>query len=389
MNNIKNNKFESNKKYFTICIYTLFVILIGTLIIKLIISWNETKSSLNSIISAITPFLIGAFIAYLLNPLMKYLDKKLLRGLFKIKSAKASKYSALALSYLFVIGIIYICFSYIIPQFMNSITELVQAIPAYYESIYDFLNNLEANYPNIDFNYINNLLVEAEPNLINTLKSFASNALPLIYTTGVSVIKGLLNMIIAIIVSIYMLSDKETISKNFKRMLYAFIPDNICDTLMRNLSECNKIFSSFIIGKSIDSLIIGIICFVSMSIFRMPYALIISVIVGVTNMIPYFGPFIGAVPGTLILILISPFKALGFLVLILVLQQFDGLYLGPKILGSSTGLKPLWIIIAITIGGNIAGVIGMFFGVPIMAVFAYLANNVITKRLNDKNKPNI
>lgn len=389
MNNIKNNKFESNKKYFTICIYTLFVILIGTLIIKLIISWNETKSSLNSIISAITPFLIGAFIAYLLNPLMKYLDKKLLRGLFKIKSAKVSKYSALALSYLFVIGIIYICFSYIIPQFMNSITELVQAIPAYYESIYDFLNNLEANYPNIDFNYINNLLVEAEPNLINTLKSFASNALPLIYTTGVSVIKGLLNMIIAIIVSIYMLSDKETISKNFKRMLYAFIPDNICDTLMRNLSECNKIFSSFIIGKSIDSLIIGIICFVSMSIFRMPYALIISVIVGVTNMIPYFGPFIGAVPGTLILILISPFKALGFLVLILVLQQFDGLYLGPKILGSSTGLKPLWIIIAITIGGNIAGVIGMFFGVPIMAVFAYLANNVITKRLNDKNKPNI
>lgn len=389
MNNIKNNKFESNKKYFTICIYTLFVILIGTLIIKLIISWNETKSSLNSIISAITPFLIGAFIAYLLNPLMKYLDKKLFRGLFKIKSAKVSKYSALALSYLFVIGIIYICFSYIIPQFMNSITELVQAIPAYYESIYDFLNNLEANYPNIDFNYINNLLVEAEPNLINTLKSFASNALPLIYTTGVSVIKGLLNMIIAIIVSIYMLSDKETISKNFRRMLYAFIPDNICDTLMRNLSECNKIFSSFIIGKSIDSLIIGIICFVSMSIFRMPYALIISVIVGVTNMIPYFGPFIGAVPGTLILILISPFKALGFLVLILVLQQFDGLYLGPKILGSSTGLKPLWIIIAITIGGNIAGVIGMFFGVPIMAVFAYLANNIITKRLNDKNKPNI
>lgn len=389
MNNIKNNKFESNKKYFTICIYTLFVILIGTLIIKLIISWNETKSSLNSIISAITPFLIGAFIAYLLNPLMKYLDKKLFRGLFKIKSAKVSKYSALALSYLFVIGIIYICFSYIIPQFMNSITELVQAIPAYYESIYDFLNNLEANYPNIDFNYINNLLVEAEPNLINTLKSFASNALPLIYTTGVSVIKGLLNMIIAIIVSIYMLSDKETIAKNFKRMLYAFIPDNICDTLMRNLSECNKIFSSFIIGKSIDSLIIGIICFVLMSIFRMPYALIISVIVGVTNMIPYFGPFIGAVPGTLILILISPFKALGFLVLILVLQQFDGLYLGPKILGSSTGLKPLWIIIAITIGGNVAGVIGMFFGVPIMAVFAYLANNVITKRLNDKNKPNI
>jgi predicted PurR-regulated permease PerM len=154
---------------------------------------------------------------------------------------------------------------------------------------------------------------------------------------------------------------------------------------MKTLSECNKIFSGFIIGKSIDSLIIGILCFILMTLFKMPYALIISAIVGVTNMIPYFGPFIGAVPGTIILLLMSPLRAFGFIILIFVLQQFDGLYLGPKILGDSTGLKPLWIIFAITLGGNLAGVLGMFFGVPIIAVIAYLANNIIERKLKSKD----
>lgn len=385
MNDIKNNKFESNKKYFTICIYTLFVILVGSIIVKLIISWEQITTTLKLYSNAISPFLIGAFIAYLINPLMKYFDKKLFAGLFKIKSAKKTKYLSLALSYLLVIGLIYICFSYIIPQLVKSISDLVQSIPFFYSKIYEFLNNLENTYPNIDFEYINDLLNNSLPNLADTIKNFATNAIPFIYSTSLSVIRWILNIVIAIIVSIYMLSDKKTLSKNFKRFVFAFFPIPFTNSFMKTLSECNKIFGSFIIGKSIDSLIIGIICFILMNIFSLPYSLIISAIVGVTNMIPYFGPFIGAVPGTIILLLIDPIKSLGFIVLIFILQQFDGLYLGPKILGNSTGLKPLWIIFAITIGGSIAGVAGMFFGVPIMAVFTYLANQIIDKRLNTKN----
>lgn len=385
MNDIKNNKFESNKKYFTICIYTIFVILVGSIIIKLIMSWEEAVTTINKYASAVSPFLIGAFIAYLINPLMKYFDQKIFTNLLKIKSARKRKYFSLALSYALVIGLIYICFYYIIPQLFTSLTDLIQSIPLFYDKIYEFLNNLETNYPDIDFNYINNLLDKALPNMVDTLKNFVTNAIPLIYSTSVSVIRWLLNIIIAIIVSIYMLSDKNVLQKNFKRFIYAFFPTNFTNNFMKTLGECNKIFSGFIIGKSIDSLIIGIICFVLMSIFNMPYPLVISAIVGVTNMIPYFGPFIGAVPGTIILLLISPLKSIGFIILILVLQQFDGLYLGPKILGNSTGLKPLWIIFAITIGGSLAGVAGMFFGVPLMAVFTYLANQMIEKKLKTKN----
>lgn len=385
LNDIKNNKFESNNKYFTICIYTIFVILVGTLIVKLIISWDQAITAFNGYVSALSPFFIGAFIAYLINPLMKYFDQKVFLGLFKFKSTNASKFCALALSYLLVIGLIYICFSYFIPQLFTSLTELIQSIPLFYDKIYTFINSLETTYPNIDFNVVNEILNKSLPNLTDTIQNFASNAIPFIYTTSLSVIRWLLNILIAIIVSIYMLSDKKILMKNFNRFVYAFFPINFTLTFMKTLSECNKIFSSFIIGKSIDSLIIGILCFILMTLFRMPYALIISAIVGVTNMIPYFGPFIGAVPGTIILLLMSPLRAFGFIILILVLQQFDGLYLGPKILGDSTGLKPLWIIFAITLGGNLAGVLGMFFGVPIIAVIAYLANNIIERKLKSKD----
>lgn len=155
--------------------------------------------------------------------------------------------------------------------------------------------------------------------------------------------------------------------------------------IMEVLREAYKLFSSFIIGKALDSTIIGCLCFVLMSILQLPYAVLISVIVGITNMIPYFGPFIGAIPGALILLLISPVKSMIFVVLILVLQQFDGLILGPKILGDSTGLKPLWIIIAITIGGSIGGVLGMFLGVPVVAFLRYLANRILAHRLHRRH----
>ena len=149
--------------------------------------------------------------------------------------------------------------------------------------------------------------------------------------------------------------------------------------------DCSAIFSSYVVGKSVDSLIIGIICFVAMLALKLPYAVLMSVIVGVTNMIPYFGPFIGAVPGVLLYLCFDPVKALIFAIMILILQQFDGWILGPKILGDSTGLTPLWVIFGITVGGAYWGVIGMFLGVPIVAVIAYLFNLFITSRLKKKN----
>lgn len=169
-----------------------------------------------------------------------------------------------------------------------------------------------------------------------------------------------------------------------QKVIYVIFKKSHADKISQTLSECNKIFGKFIVGKTIDSTIIGFLCFLFMNILGLKYSMLISVIVGITNMIPYFGPFIGAVPGVLILLTIDWKYALVFGVLILALQQFDGLYLGPKILGESTGLRPVWIIFAITVGGWLAGPIGMFLGVPCVAVIAFLTDRVINRKLTEK-----
>ena len=155
--------------------------------------------------------------------------------------------------------------------------------------------------------------------------------------------------------------------------------------MWKTIRECNHIFNGFLFGKMIDSLIIGILCFIIMNVLHLPYSLLMSLIVGITNMIPYFGPIIGAIPGVLMYLFIDPKLSLIFAIMILVLQQFDGLYLGPKILGDQTGIKPLWVIFGITVGGAYFGVIGMFLGVPTVAVITYLSNLFLNKKLKKKN----
>jgi predicted PurR-regulated permease PerM len=384
---MNNNKFEANKKYFTISVYTLAVVLIGSVIIKAVINWAETAAVVKGVIGVLSPFLIGFFIAYLINPMMKKIDGVLLKKYCRVKSDKIRKFLSIFISYIIVIGLIAVFLFYVIPQIIESLTELVAKVPAIYDAVLKFITDLEDNFPYLDdeyITYINGEITKALPDMVNKLTSVITGTIPLLYSISVSIISWFINIIIAIIVSCYMLSDKQILLKNFKRLLYSVFKYDRARNLIRVLKESNSIFNNFIVGKTIDSLIIGFICLVVMSIFRFPYAMLISVIVGITNMIPYFGPFIGAIPGIVILLLIDPWKSVGFAVWILILQQFDGLYLGPKILGQTTGMRPLWIIFAITIGGHVAGPVGMFLGVPVVAVISYLVENWIEKRLKEK-----
>ena len=196
---------------------------------------------------------------------------------------------------------------------------------------------------------------------------------------------SIINIILAFVISCYMLFGKQRLIKSLKRVAYAIFPEEICITLFTTLKDCNQIFSQYIIGKTLDSTIIGFLCLFCMTVLKLPYALIISLIVGITNMIPYFGPFIGAIPGILILLIISPKSALIFAILILAIQQLDGSVIGPKILGKSTGLQPISIIFAITVGGALAGPLGMFLGVPIVAVLTYLISKLINFLLRKKH----
>ncbi len=379
--------FRWNHKYFTILIYALIFVAGSILIYKFIGNFDTTLHMLGSLFSMLSPFILGAFIAFILYPVVRFFYDTCFCKLLKMKSGKLSKGLSLFLTYVLAIGIITILLVFIIPQIYDSISELTARLPEWYESALEFITNFEQNHPNwsfIDYDLINSKIESALPMIVNYLSNIMSSVLPVIFTTSMAIVKGIFNFVIAIIVSVYMISDHKNLFFQSKRFLYAFVPQTAAKKMRTIIHESAKIFSSFIVGKAIDSLIICIICFIAMLIFRFPYALLISVTVGITNMIPYFGPYLGGAIGGLIILIVNPMQVIFFAILVLVIQQFDGLFLGPKILGESTGLKPLWVIFSITIGGSLAGILGMFLGVPVFAVIVYIINLIVTHFLEKK-----
>lgn len=367
-------------------IYMFLFLIVSAIAVKLIFGWDETSSSIGNFISALSPFLIGFFIAYLLNPAIKAMDFHVFQRLCHIKSRNVRELLAMIVTYLLVIGLIIVSFVFLIPQIGQSITDLFNQLPGWISETSRFLDSLVANNPNADLAWIGDLINENLPKILdsNTIKEAIMSLVPQVIVTTMTVAKWISNIIIAVIVSCYMIRDRHALGTAMNRLLHAVVSTRRADSILKTARTCNAIFSGFISGKTVDSFIIGVLCFLLMSILQLPYALLISLIVGVTNMIPYFGPFIGAVPGALIILLISPWKMIVYLIMILVLQQFDGLYLGPKILGDSTGLRPIWIIFAITIGGALMGFVGMFLGVPCVAVISYLTGEWIDRRLEKR-----
>ena len=364
----------------------MLVVLASVLIIKAVIDWDNVMHHIKGAMNVLSPFLWGAFIAFLINPLVKLFDNKIFGKIKPLKKyEKPRKMLSLLISYLLVIFVVVIMFVYLLPQIGTSLTEIVNQVPGWIAEINNGLLKFEEEHPDFDYDIINDFFNSITPQLMDFSKNVVTNVVPVIFTTSISVVKGLLNVLIAFIVSVYMVSDKKLLARGFKRVLYSVASDKAGDMIMETLRECYHIFSQFVLGKTVDSFIIGWICFFLMTILRLPFTPIVSLIVGITNMIPYFGPFIGAVPGIVLILMVDPIKAIIFTVLIIVIQQFDGLYLGPRILGETVGLRPLWIIFAITVGGSIGGVVGMFLGVPVVAVFAYLMDKLLNKLVRKKN----
>lgn len=379
------HKFEKNKKYFTVCIYVIVTFCIAILLLKAIWNWSSTIRMIHRIINMLAPFLIGMFIAYLMNPLVNAINHGLFEKLLHIKKESIRKTLSILISYIIVLGIIALCISVIVPEVYSSLKNIYEGVQGSYDKLIKFLDDMNKKYPDLDISYITTVVKDNSSNIINFVQGSLNTILPLLYNTSVSVISWAINIIIAIMVSCYMLIDKKRLLHNCKRLIYALLKTTKADRLVSTLSDCNRIFGNFVIGKTIDSTIIGFLCFLFMNILNLDYTMLISVVVGITNMIPYFGPFIGAVPGVIILLTVSWKHALIFGILIFILQQFDGLYLGPKILGESTGLRPVWIIFAITVGGWLAGPVGMFLGVPCVAVIAFLVNRFINRKLDEKH----
>lgn len=381
----KQKWFQINHRYTTICIYALAVIVCGTILAMMIINWKETKAFIMRLFSVLSPFWAALLIAYFLRPIVDWIDHTIQQLVMHGKHQKMVRYISIFLAYVFVIGCIILVINFIIPQLTHSITELTASVPVIYDRLANYLMSLQDRYPDLDMTVLVEKLQNAVPDLVNFGTNIVGNGLVIIYSLSISVVRLLINVLLAVMISIYMIASADFFREQAKRLIYAIFNENNGNAICKTCKECNSIFSAFLLSKALDSLIIGCLCCLIMSIIGLPYAVLLSVIVGITNMIPYFGPFIGAIPGVLIYLCLKPMDAIIFAIMILVLQQFDGLVLGPRLLGQSTGLNPIWVIFAITVGGAYFGLIGMFIGVPVVAVFAYLLNKLIKYRLKNRN----
>lgn len=385
------NQFKASSKYFTISIYTVLTILAVALIVKAVFFWESTSAVISNLLSALSPFFMGILIAFLINPLVNWLRYTVLKKWCHIKNEGLTKLLAIFISYFIILVFLTLGIVYLIPEIIDSLNLLLEQMPAWAASINDFINNLADKYPDLQFDYIKTTLSKADSTLQDILSSFIKEFTNTIVVTGVSIVKFFFNFIVAIIISCYLLIDKKIQTRGIKRIIFAFFDETRAIKICKVFRQAITTFSSFFSGKMVDSLIIGILCFLSMTVISFfgvkgfsSCSLLVSIIVCVTNMIPYFGPFLGGIPCTLLLLIYSPQSGLIFGILIIIIQQLDGNVIGPKILGDSTGLRPLWIIFAITVGGWCAGAVGMLLGVPCVAVATKLFEDIVNERLKDK-----
>ena len=351
----------------------LFVVCVGIAFYLFLSNFDEVRLRLNSLGKVIQPFVAGFALAYLLNIPASYLEKNFFTR-FKFR-----RMLSILTAYLLAVLLLAVLLSSVVPQVVQSVVDLVNNSEGY-------INNLNATALwlsdrfGLDQRELEPLLISYQ-DLLRRAASLITAALPQLLDFGMAVGNGLVTALTAVISSVYMVTSKDALMGQMRRVTYALLSRDKADRVLRISRQANEVFSGFIAGKIIESAIIGMLCFAGMTIFRMQYALLISVVVGVTDVIPFFGPFIGAIPSIMILLIVDPWDALYFGIFVLALQQFDGNILGPKILGDSTGLSPIWVLVAIIVGGGLFGFAGMLLGVPTFAVLYALTREWVTDRL--------
>lgn len=376
-------KINWNNKYTTIATYS-FLVAVSVILFYLAISQVSIfTDKLNSILVIFQPFIIGFSIAYIINFLLEFYEDKVLKEKYikKVK-LKSKRGLAITLSYLTAFLIISMVVKFLLPQVIDSIVGLVNDIPTYINNTSKFVNEIIMDL-NIEEQY-SKTLIDNINNVINYTIKFITNLIPALGGFVARLASSIWNVILGIIVSVYLLIDKEKLCALSKKVTYGLLPENYANSLIKLVDKSNYTFGRFLIGKIIDSLIIGILTFIILAIFKMPYTILVSVIVGITNIIPFFGPFIGAIPSFIIILFVSPVQALWFLLIIFVIQQLDGNVIGPKILGDTIGISAFWILFSILVAGKVLGIIGMIIGVPLFAIFYSLVKGFIEGRLRNK-----
>ena len=391
------NEMQDNPHYLMWGVTAFLVIAASVLFCFLIFKFKSITDMVTKLVHILRPIIYGLVLAYLMNPVVNWIELSGLRPLWKklgknaAKDKKLHRGISIGLTIILLILLIYLFFSNIIPQLVQSIQTIATQFPTYTKNIEEYIDKLFTRNPQLRTTVntlLNNYNTELETILNDKIMPYVNQAVAKlsgnILSSLVSVLSTLWNLIIGLIISIYLLASKESFAGQSKKTIYAIFYKDRANRVIQNIRFINHTFGDYIRGKLIDSLIIGLLCFIGMTCLAMPYTLLVSVIVGVTNIIPFFGPYLGAIPSAMLILMVDPKKALIFVIFILILQQFDGNFLGPKILGESTGLSGFWILFSITLLGGYWGVLGMAIGVPVFAIIYAVVRALIEKSLKKK-----
>lgn len=394
-------KWKNINNHFRWGITAFLVIAASICFYYLLFNGPNIKAGFSSINNILMPVVMGLVTAYLLTPALNFIESQLLLPLLnKLKIKETPKRNRIArgvgiliTAFLFFL-LIYGLISMLLSQIMPSIQSIVVNFDSYITNFTVWLNEeLLANNPEIKgfvMGNINKYSVELEKWMNEVLLPGSSALIRTVSLSVIGMLKVLWNFIIGFIISIYVLASKEKFAGQAKKAIYAAFKKNTANSIINNFRFTHKTFSGFISGKILDSIIIGILCFIGTSLMNTPYAVLVSVIIGVTNVIPFFGPFLGAIPTGILIFLVDlshPLTCVYYLIFILFLQQLDGNFIGPKILGNSTGIAGFWVIFSITLFGGLYGVPGMIVGVPIFAVLYAAVKSMVNSNLRKKGLP--
>lgn len=392
-------KFKINSKYLRWGITAFLVIAAGITFYYFMFHSSNIRSGVNTVIDILMPVVVGVGIAYLLTPILNFVEDKILLPLCKKCKIRESKrrnsivrgIGILVTAFLFV-ALIYVIFYMLISQIVPSVQNIISNFDTYISNFTVWLNRTLEDNPEVGAYLVKN--VDKYSNeLEKWITDFLPNTLEVIKTVSLSVVGvfGVLwDFVIGFVISIYVLSSKERFAGQAKKIAYAVFEKDTANNVIKNFRFTHETFIGFLGGKIVDSIIIGALCFLGTSVIKTPYAALVSVVIGVTNVIPFFGPFLGAIPCAILVFVVDPLHPLNcvyFVIFILILQQFDGNILGPKILGSSTGLTGFWVIFSITFFGGLFGVLGMIIGVPIFAVLYAGVRSLVNNRLKKRELP--
>lgn len=384
---------------------TAFLVIVASICFYYLLFHATTlKNGVDMVVGVVMPIIVGFIIAYLLTPVLNYLEQRILIPLAewcKIKESGKRKSIiraiGITLTSCFILAIIYVIFAMLISQIVPSLKNIASNFDTYIGNLSDWLSGLLEDNPELG-EYVSETIktysVKLEGWLNEVILSKTSSLIKTLSFGVINVLGVLWNFVIGFIIAIYVLFSKEKFAGQAKKIAYALFEKNTANVVIRNFRFTHRTFIGFVSGKILDSFIIGVLCFVGTSLLKTPYAALISVVIGVTNVIPFFGPFIGAVPCGILIFVVDPMHPLNclyFLIFIFVLQQFDGNVLGPKILGESTGLAGFWVIFAITLFGGFLGVMGMIIGVPVFAIMyatikSYVNTTLAKKKMSQKTE---